>query len=374
MSIVPNFPKSGKVISLAVSGIIFEIAPTDMSVLNRIKRHFHNSQLQNGQFILPSSAVWSIQSDSVAEHTTDKFEICAMTQERLFPSLIIPWLDYHPRIGNFFFIYDDGMPRNFSKELSNRKDLQIIDWPWQRSQIQAQNHFLLHGRVRCHWIVLFDVDEYIAIKQAGDLGKGIVIKQNSLRYLLRELKAEGYSNIMLNSIFMGSSGLLEEPKKAPPEVYVNRLHPTIWKSPKPLLYADHTFPLSMVHSVFSYVGYRRTTLSLCVEKNSTGWNAGIVHYSSRSWEEYNRKRNGPRNSFQVIEAKNLSNTNEKPTIAFLNPPGGKHFSDFRELYGEVMKLPILAPTILSSDEKAYNSLVKQTHHELSIKLSKCKVS
>jgi hypothetical protein len=39
--------------------------------------------------------------------------------------------------------------------------VEVIPWPWRRSQNQAYSHALAFARSRCHWIFLADVDYFL---------------------------------------------------------------------------------------------------------------------------------------------------------------------------------------------------------------------
>lgn len=94
--------------------------------------------------------------------------------------------------------------------------------------------------------------------------------------------------------------ILRTLKKAPAGVYFNRGHELSKNHDEnsSLCYEKCT-----VHSTYSYVGYLRNELLLCVEKTSTDGNAGIVQHARRAslWEEHNHKRNGPRVHFKLLK-------------------------------------------------------------------------
>lgn len=230
-------PKIGDEISLIVSPKIYRHSPSNKTLENYVINIIKDNKISGGRFLIPSTVKWKGQKDEEQKANETKYEICAMTQERLFPELLHPWIEYHRRIGiDRFYIYDNAGEVNLTKELYDRDDTEVVYWPWARSQLQAQNHWILHGRRRCHWMIMFDVDEYIGLRMKGPWANSMNPLPGQLKTYVRYAKTLNVSELSLDQIKMGSSGYLrQQTNRAPPEVFIHKL-PTQEKTPKSLFY------------------------------------------------------------------------------------------------------------------------------------------
>ncbi len=349
--------KKNERITLVVSTTIYELKPKPL--IDRIARtELEKNRLGDGRYLFPSTVKWDGQIEDESEKVEEKYEICAMTQELLFPELIDPWVSYHRRIGvDKFFIYDNGCEMDLVRKYKNREDIEILHWPWPKSQLQAQNHFLVHARTRCHWVILFDVDEYIALRYSGTWAKSMKPKPAMLRSYLRYAKLNGFSQIVMKPIDMGSSGILKQPNDPPPESFIHRIPPKTRTPPKTIAYSMHVLPDSHVHTINSFVGYRFLKTTLSLEKSSQLPSIGIVHYKVRSWEEYYRKAKGPRNSIFMNRWNSESLKIENVPKSFLKVRRNLMFSKFRLMWREVMKLDVPDQVIVAKDEHKYDVFI-----------------
>lgn len=109
-----------------------------------------------------------------------KFNMCAVTQLKNMAQDITEWVNYHRKLGiEQFFIYDNGSTDNITAvvdELNGRYSgeiVQMIYWPFRKSQVSAYLHSKLITEHWCDWSWYGDVDEYIMPQSlAMQLGVG----------------------------------------------------------------------------------------------------------------------------------------------------------------------------------------------------------
>lgn len=81
------------------------------------------------------------------------------------------------------YIYDNGVGDvEIEKAFLGRDTVEVVIWPWVKSQQIAQAHFLRAGRRRCEWTVLCDMDEWV---MPVVLGKGKDAAAGALREYVR---------------------------------------------------------------------------------------------------------------------------------------------------------------------------------------------
>lgn len=332
-------------------------------------------QLDNGSYIVQSDTVWegqmdyplaylgnsSIERSNGGNETKEgRYNVCIMTQEKVFPEYIPEWIAYHRRVGvDYVYIYDNSSPENISQVYKDASDVEVIYWPWKRSQIQAQNHFILTGRRRCEWGILIDVDEYLMIRPTGAAGHTIrhapnydVKTELSLKRFLREMREKyDYSQIRITSMALGSSGHMYRPRTRLAEAYWH-LANIQDNLTKPILWLGHAIPDSIVHHVSMSKGYYTKTIKGFHEEGGDGEVVGICHMKYRSWEDYVQKARGGRNSFQVNSWASFSSnwSTHQAGINHMTIRNGKRFTEFRMLWRRVIGRNIREPKLVGPDD------------------------
>lgn len=332
----------GERLTVIVSPTVWVNEPLDPVAKDPILRHLGNSsKLSDGAFALESGVVWQEQMDDSSAPDVGRYNICLMTQEKVFSEYLPEWIAYHRRIGiDYVYIYDNNSPANLTEQYKDRDDVEIVQWPWERSQLQAQNHFLLAGRRRCQWAVLIDVDEYLMVRQRDFAATS----EQALRVFLRRMREKSdYSQIRVTSIVLGSSGHAYRPHAPLAEAY---WHLAIEqdKLTKPVVWLGHAKPDSIVHHVSLFTGYYTLRTDSVLENQDV--ELGLCHMKYRSWEDYVYKGRGGRNSFQVQdwEAFVRSWTLHNPHRTHLQ--SGGHFAEFRNLWRRIMLLLPSQPPVL----------------------------
>jgi hypothetical protein len=115
--------------------------------------------VSNGSSIgAPSTAI--LRSDTDVP-SGSKYYLCAITMIKNASRFLPDWVRYHRRIGiDRFYVLDNSSP-DLDQLAGQLEDVELIPWPWKRSQHAAFTYGGLVAKSRCTWIVYFDVDEYI---------------------------------------------------------------------------------------------------------------------------------------------------------------------------------------------------------------------
>lgn len=334
-------PFTGSKIGLLVSKEVFKVKPNSTELEQKIRNNLLKRSEFEGYLQVKSSVIWNGQIDPLAN--TKKHELCAMTVEKNFPELIEPWINYHSRIGfKTFYIYDNDNMKDLTKFLPKRQDTEIIFWPWPRSNILAQSHFLLHARTRCRWISIFDVDEYYFPRNIGLWNESYDDSSLFMKQFLETAENNHYSEITVNEVRMGSSGYIKQPSEPPPEVYVHRYLDYEGNAPKSFAYVGHTVPSSNVHTVELGLDKKKMQISLIFNDTAVLASMGLVHFEKRSWEEHIRKVRGGRGSHvSKLWGGGKRIRLDKPSEKHIRATENAFFDKFRKYWRKVMKAEVM---------------------------------
>lgn len=359
---VPKPLSLGEKLSLVVPPTVWEVEPD--SERNKTIMEYMSSmpKLEDGSFVLDSDVTWDGKFELSIGPEEARYKVCMMTQEKVFPEYIPEWIAYHRRIGvDYVYIYDNCPDKKISRMFANEPDVEVVYWPWSRSQIQAQNHFLLVGRRRCQWAVMIDVDEYVMIRpSAPENGSRFGRNEKPLkRYLRKQREPHDYSQIRLMSVALGSSGHIYRPREPIAEAYwhISNIQDNLTK---PIVWLGHTMPDSLVHHVRmapSY--YSHTTKSMLEPSNPE--DIGLCHMKYRSWEDYVRKGQGGRNSFQVRDwTFSTSWSIHSPSTNHIMKRNAGTFVEFRNLWRRVMTTEVEPPELEATNtmEDRYSRIVR----------------
>jgi hypothetical protein len=262
-----------------------------------------------------------------------------MTQEKVFPEYIAPWLDYHRRLGvDAFYIYDNHSPVDLKAAHASRTDVEVVYWPWVKSQLQAQNHFLVLAKRRCEWVVMIDVDEYVMV---DDFSSVLLPRPEAhLRFFLRYMRGRRYEYVQLPEVAMGSSGLHYPPKDvAMPEAYTHRRDDLFLTAGKFAAAVDCTTVDSQVHNVTLVYNARPwfpARPHLAINATQPYGHGIVVHFKHRSWEDWVRKSRAGRNSIMVKD-RTLDGADVKvPDPHHLDMSTMEEYTAFRTYWRSVM--------------------------------------
>lgn len=317
--------------SRMVKGVTFEISPNDIQKSARTfeKPLFLRQPPQmDAVAILKSHVLWSpdIIDNSLPE--TIRYELCMMTQIKYDQHLIPDYLAYYRRMGvDRFYLYDNNSPNGLDQYANHYTE--IVHWPWNRSQFQAHTHFVLASRSRCRYAAFFDLDEYVFI---GGTGPSL------LKRYVRYRSSQGYPQILFMHIMMAGAGHIQRPWGSLPELYtrVRTYQKNFGMSTT--IQTNHSWTTHRVNRVFggklpAYEN-RTTDLSPTNFQNT----AVVIHYVSRSWEEFvDKAREGNSNIFlkyfynAVLDASN-------PQRWFLTTEYSWEMTQFRTFWRSIRAL------------------------------------
>lgn len=239
-----------------------------------------------------SPHVFDTQYDRYApKHAGNKprYEVCMATQIKPSTYLLPDWIDYHRRLGvDMVYIFDNHAEEDLSLTYEGRSDVEVVYWPFERSQVQAFVYSMIALRARCEWLLGIDADEYVMI----GLGEGdeFTTGPRPLKQYIWSLAGK-FSEISFQWVLMRNSDYEKRPLKAVPEAYTHRtaklgsraLRKTVASTDEDWIGASPHFRISRrPHRVFR----DKTGDAFPREPYDV---AKVVHYIHRSWEEYQEK-------------------------------------------------------------------------------------
>ena len=206
--------------------------------------------------------------------TKPHYRHCMMTAMKQYPYLMPEWIQYYRAMGvDRFYIYENNAGEPLSKLVDSRY-VEVVPWPFERSQLQSTNHFLFAGRSRCRYVSFFDADEYVLLPKNVTLADYMEHRSN-----------QGYSQVAFLHLNMVNRGYVKKPQGVIPRLYENRERDGKVGLGKVVADMKDTWIEHRIHKV---QGSSRTYWNTTMELNPTDVdsNSMLVHYSKRSWEEY----------------------------------------------------------------------------------------
>lgn len=287
-------PEIGDRISLVLGSPVFRKRPWRLGGMYR-KWELDGSSMQNGRRAVRSEMIWGVNVGLDVRREREKvWEVCAMFEDKETDVQDVNgWVEYHRRIGvDRVFIYDNNVNSNvLEREFEDKDDVEVVYWPWRKSQEIAQNHFLVLAKTRCKWVVMCDVDEYVMVRP----------HEMSLRMYLRHLETmPRFGGVQMPALTMGSSGHVHRPNGSVVESYMHRINWGDRHKAKSIGLASEVVPQTLVH----YLPLRQGRLNLLMkhhpERSGRDNNyIFIVHYNRRSWEDFFKKNQLGRSALEV---------------------------------------------------------------------------
>jgi hypothetical protein len=198
-----------------------------------------------------------------------RYFLCVMAIVRNVARFIPDWVRYHRRVGvDRFFVFDNNSTDLHA--LPPLPDVELIPWPWKRSQRQAYSYAAALAEPRCAWLAAIDVDEYI-FPRAGP----------SFAAIVRGLDRPGTGGLVLRSMTMTDTDLRRcaNDSVPVPERYLYRQpKPRMWEyNPKTLVRPAAARGLHSVHTCATEPAWQAW-----VPRET----AHIVHYKLPCWADY----------------------------------------------------------------------------------------
>lgn len=342
------------------------------------------------------------------------YATCAMTQSIYSAGEVLHWLDYHRRLGvDHLYLYANSPNSTaaLAADLAHRPDVEVLPWPWRRSQFAASGHFLAAARSRCGWVTLIDLDEWLLVREDllppadaapswEEAGRRRppsppwqppppappppLASLLPLPRAMAHLRATtGADQLVVRSLRMGSSGRLAAVPHAYPEIFVHRI--AQYSPPKPVVRSAAAVPATMVHYVRLMPGARSVDVPGAILRPADAARGGVpsksdaaaaaaaaaagtpppasavmivVHYSRRSWEEQWAKGLHPRSSTEVrdnrppVAGAPEATDPAAPALAVardahLSMEGQRPYGEMAAAWVAVMRRPLPAPRVVA---------------------------
>ncbi|CAN8070846.1 unnamed protein product [Agarophyton chilense] len=308
-----------------IKGENFTIYPQDVRVLPKEAAPYLNVP---GSLAAVRTAVrW--QNHMMDVPSKSRYQLCMMTAMRQYPFLLKDWMDYYRRMGvDYFYIYENSASTPLRDHIDTNY-AEVVHWPWSRSQMQSNNHFLLAARNRCKFVAFFDADEYVMI---GDR------QRNALKRYVLSRRNEGWSQVVFHFLMMVNNGYVKRPKGSLPDLYTLREKGQRIRQGKAVIYTDCEWTWHRIHMVEGRgcKTYWNTTLEL--NPQSLQHNSMLVHYSKRSWEDFVAKN--------AVGGASVMTTGRPKKVLKVDEPDkmymaieGQKFVRFKKVWKRVMKRP-----------------------------------
>lgn len=261
------------------------------------------------------------------------------TQAKGVAHLLTDWVEYHRRIGvDMVYILDNNDESDLWRLMRPRADVEVVYWPWQKSQVQAFSYLLVVLRTRCKWVLMTDVDEYVMLGLGDQLQ---LAAQEPFRLRVRAQYLKQFKSVFLPFVIMGPSGNIRRPNKPLPEAYTY-LNVLQNANGKVLVRTDHDWVFSVIHLTigrsFTKVYRNSSWDKYPVDKDDA---MSLVHFQKRSLEETIAKKLG--GSASTTDRKGLRQKDtmlnmERPPSYFVRKRTEFRFTHFRKLWLAVMRV------------------------------------
>ena len=334
------------------SETFFPIRPYLVSLPNPKNFSIPPSFVVKSSLTFHPSMLYASWSESTSQTNRERIsvseaphELCLMTAMRLYPYLLEPFLAYYRQLGvDRFFLYDNLC--EYDLKIFEGPDVEVVYWPWARSQIQSFTHFLHAARGRCKWVAFFDADEFAFVGANNNKSPRVGL----LKQYVNLRGKQGYGQVVLPFISMRNNGHLRIPEGPIPEIYTMRstAHGVvgIGKSIVSMtcFWGEHKVHYAVEwNRIDSKPGSgceKYSNITMDLNPRALTDNAQLVHYTRRSWEEYRLKHRYGTSS--------AANTHRPKKILGKSPPkwymeGGKRYTTFRDYWRMIMKESISAP-------------------------------
>lgn len=280
---------------------------------------------------------------------TKRFQICHMTQVSAFLYLIKDWVSYHRRVGvDHFYIFDNGASEDIHALLGHRSDVEVVKWPYHKSQQQLISYFLFMARTRCESVFFSDIDEYVM------MGLGTpseFAKSKPMPAYMKHVRATGRRNVKMPYILMRNSGFVKRQKRPVPEIYIHRIEQQPFDNGKSLCDTSLEYECGLIHSCGREKGGR--LVATLKERGAwhSSWNvsmtqptkqtdpAYILHFRLRSWEEWVEKAKAGSAHHIDSDTNHIIEADESNSIPvwYLKVSKDWEFTHFRKIYTRVMR-------------------------------------
>jgi hypothetical protein len=265
------------------------------------------------------------------EKKTLRYFLCLVTQIKNMAYMVDEWFQYHRRIGfDHIIIYDNNSTDNIWFMFDSYSDMEIIPWPWRRSQQQAYTHALLFTKSRCVWALFADLDTFIFPRSS-----------TSISEILKNVTMINVAQVGFKVLRMSHDNLVKCPNTSITETYIHRKKlPDAWDQyPFSAVLTSLGLPIHQIHGAPLSQPFESINLHPQI--------AYGVHYSDRCYEQYYYQKLFGRNGVRDWNIpKNYSITNPIPSWRTLSVNANVKDTEFRDFKRGIDKLGLPAPLLV----------------------------
>lgn len=304
---------------------LFELLPGDVEPM------FHcSSSTERAVAKVRSDVLWQNSMIDNLDQSKPRYELCLMTAMKQYPYLLDPFVQYYRRLGvDQFYIYDNYADSDIATYMGKYQYVQVIFWPWTRSQMQSFTHFTRAAQARCKFVAFFDADEFIMVGKPG---------LQSLKYYVRLRSSLGHKQIISHFVRFLNNNFVRKPSGNLPELYTRREKNQKITLGKSIIDTDHQFYFHKIHIVEGAPGSNTYwNISLDLNPTSLEHNAMLMHYTERSWEEFVLKNRYGGSSPMTRDRKPTELDITSPDPEYMDVSKTVPFNGFAQRWGELMK-------------------------------------
>lgn len=317
---------------------VFEMLPGDVTPLENV-----TVPGESAVAAIASQLRWNDDLIDIVDETLPRHELCLMHAMKQYPYLLDGFVEYYRRMGvDQIFIYDQFSHVDIAAQMAKFNFVQVVFWPFTRSQEQSFTHFMRASRSRCKYVAYFDADEYIMVgddrshdHEAGIYGRGLL-----RRYVQHRMRTNSYQQIVTHFLRFLNNGYVRRPSGALPELYTRREKDQKVKIGKAIIDTDYDFVFHKVHLVEGRGTSTYWNMTMELDPKSLAHNAMLMHYTDRSWEENVLKleHGGPTAKMKDSKPKKLDMN--IPSKDYMDKRRTVSFDGFVKRYRNVMKIPL----------------------------------
>ena len=305
-----------------IRGETFTLEETHISPVHNVSAEVREKCGGDNVVAIHTSVHW--HSGLLDASTGYRYELCVMTAMKQYPLLLPGWISYLINIGvDHVYIYENAAPEPLRRYVDEQY-VEVVSWPWARSQMQSNNHFLLSSRTRCKYAAFLDADEYPMVPD-GQMKQYIVSRMKRV------------DQVIFPFVMMTNNGYVRRPAGALPELYTRRERDQVLKLGKPVIDTKSNWEEHRIHVVKgpSTRTYWNGTMDL--DPRSLDHNCMLVHFTHRSWEDFMEKSRIGGASVMTKGRPVRVLSIESPDEKYMDLRNGVQWLAFRDKWRTIMK-------------------------------------
>lgn len=238
---------------------------------------------ENRVTLIPSVAYYTPEQRRLAADGPRSL-LCACTMVHNVAKFLKEWVMYHASVGvDRFLLYDndsdDGL-RSVVDDLSRGGyDVQVLTWPWPKTQEAGFSHGAIYANASCEWMAYVDVDEFVFAPAWNSSARPSKLMLTSLLPARDDPARNG--QVSIKCYEFGPSHQKTHPPEGVTQGYTCRRR--IEQRHKSVLRLDAADAslLNVIHHFRLKEGYRSRQVRL--------EDAVVNHYKYQAWSEFRTK-------------------------------------------------------------------------------------